>query len=348
MPDLWFAVPGDIATPTGGYVYARRLLQALPATGWPVRLLGLPGGHLPPTAEAIEAAYRVFEALPRGSLVLVDGLAFGTLTRARLAGIGHRWVALVHHPLALETGLDAETAARLRATEADALTAGRAVIATSAHTADVLSRDFGVPRQHLHVATPGTDPAERAHGGGATPRLLSVGTVTARKGHDVLVEALGHLRDVPWHCRIVGSLKRDPATVARVAGLIRTLGLGEQIALEGEMAAGALDAAYRSADLFVLPSRYEGYGMVFAEALARGLPIVACAAGAVSQTVPSAAGLLVGPDDVEGLAAALRRLLLDVGLRREMAEAAWVHGRTLPTWADTARRVGAALTAASA
>lgn len=347
MRDVWLAVPGDLATPTGGYVYARRLMAALPEAGWRPHPLSLPAGFPHPSADDLGGAYRALESLPPSSLVLVDGLAFGVLPKDRLDGMGHQWLALVHHPLALETGLEPAVARRLRNSEREALGAARAVIATSEHTAGTLAEDYGVAAERLHVAVPGTDRAKRANGGGTVPCLLSVATVTRRKAHDVLVRALSLLRDLTWRCRIVGSLRREPAMAAEVAALIRASGLEGRVTLEGEIAAEGLEAAYRMADLFVLPSRHEGYGMAFAEAMAHGLPIIACAIGAVPQTVPPDAGLLVAPDDAEALAAALRRAIADEGLRRRLADAAWTHGRALPTWADTARGVAAALTAAS-
>lgn len=347
MRDVWFAIPGDLATPTGGYVYARRLMAALPATGWRPHPLPLPAGFPHPSPDDLRRTCQALESLPPSSPVLVDGLAFGVLPRDRLDGMGHRWIALVHHPLALETGLEPAAAARLRASERGALGAACAVIATSEHTAGTLAEDYGVAAERLHVAVPGTDRAKRTKGGGTVPCLLSVATVTRRKAHDVLVQALSRLPDLSWRCRIVGSLKREPAMAAEVAALIRASGLDGRVTLEGEIAAHDLEAAYRMADLFVLPSRHEGYGMAFAEAMARGLPVIACAIGAVPQTVPPNAGLLVASDDAEALAAALRRAIADEGLRRRLADAAWAHGRTLPTWAETARDVAAALTAAS-
>lgn len=335
MPEIWFAVPGDLATPTGGYAYARRLIAELPEAGWQPRHLPLPDD-----SGAVE---RALESVPRHSIVLVDGLAFGVLPREMLDRLGHRWVALVHHPLAFESGLEPLVAARLCKTEREALEVARAVIATSAHTADQLAAEFGVARERLHVAEPGTDRPSRSRGSGTAPCLLCVATVTARKAHDVLIAALARLSGWAWRCRIVGSLDRDPDTAARVAALVRDFGLADRVTLEGELAAGDLEAAYQGGDVFVLPSRYEGYGMAFAEAMAHGLPVVACAVGAVPWTVPARAGLLVAPDDPEALAGALERLLADPELRRRLADGAWAHGAVLPTWKDTAAAVARAL-----
>lgn len=346
MPDLWFAVPGDLETPTGGYAYARRLMQALPATGWQPRHLALPGGFPAPTAVELEETRRLLSALPPDAPVLFDGLAFGALPRGLLEGLPPRWIALVHHPLAEESGLPPQEAARLRASERDALTLARRVVVTSPFTARTLARDYGVPPDRITVALPGTDPVPRARGSGAAPRLLSVATLTYRKGHDLLLRALADLRFLPWDCLLVGSLERDPITVAKLRQLIPRLRLEARVRLAGALSERELAAAYDAADLFVLPSRYEGYGMAFAEALAHGLPIVACAAGAVGETVPAEAARLAPAEDVESLRAALEALLTDPALRRRLGEAAWTAGQSLPGWHDTAAAVAAALNAA--
>lgn len=346
MPDLWFAVPGDPATLTGGYIYARKLMDALPAAGWTPRLLSWPDGFPYPSGDDLETVRASLDALPSAATVLIDGLAYGTLPPPLLAGRTQRLVALVHHPLALESGLARADAERLAAAERAALAHARAVVAASPATARTLAADYAVPADRLHVAVPGTARAARAAGSGAAPFLLTVGTLTPRKGHDVLVRALARLADLPWTAAFVGSRTRDPATAANIAALIAAGGLQDRIACTGEMSGDALAAMYDRADLFVLSSRHEGYGMVFAEALARGLPVVGCAAGAVSETVPPSAGLLVPPDDVDALADALRRVLADADLRRALGDAAWAHGRRLPTWDDTARAVAAALHAA--
>jgi glycosyltransferase involved in cell wall biosynthesis len=338
-----FAIPGDLNTPTGGYAYARRILPLLGAYGVEARHLPLPGGFPFPDDAALKAAGDALAEIPADEIALIDGLAYGALPERVIARIAAPIVALVHHPLGLETGLSPEDSARLVETERRALAHAWWVIATSETTAETLRRDFGVAAERLSVAAPGTERAARATGGGDVPHLLSVGAVVPRKGFDVLLTALAELAARPWRCTIAGSLDRDPATVDALRAQIERLGLSERITLTGALEPAALDDVYRSADIFVLPSRYEGYGMVFTEAMARGLPIVACAAGAVPGTVPRDAGLLVPPDDAAALAEAVRRLLDDPKERRSLGDAAFAHVRSLPSWDDTARRVAEAI-----
>lgn len=344
--DVWFAIPGDIETWTGGYAYARHLMAVLPAAGWRPKLLSLPHTFPFPSQKDILLTRATFEALPAGSLVMVDGLAFGAMPRFLLEGLALRFVALIHHPLALETGLAVAEARQLKGSERNALAVAHSVIVTSAFTAETLVNDYGVPRQKLFVALPGTQPSERALRTATVPRLLTVATLTHRKGYDVLVQALAMLTDLPWTCVSVGSLTREPATAKNVQLLAKQCGIAERIEFRGELSGVALEAAYIEASIFTLPSRYEGYGMVFAEALAHGLPVVACSAGAVANTVPDDTGLLVPPDDANALAAALRRLLTNPAQCNALSDAAWHHGQNLPRWSDTAANVAKALQAA--
>jgi glycosyltransferase involved in cell wall biosynthesis len=343
VDDVWFAVPGDLAAPTGGYVYARRVLAELAALDIRAQVLPLSAEFPHPSAVALDDCARRLRELAPGSTVLFDSLAYGAVPAELLDTLDLDFVALVHHPLALETGLDPARAAELKASEAAALACARAVICTSARTRDTLVADYGVAPAKLRLALPGCDPAKAAPGGNHPPVLLTVGAVIPRKGHDVLVAALARIRDLPWRSVVVGSLDRAPATARALERQIARAGLGDRVVLTGALDDASLAAAYHGADLFVLPSRYEGYGMVFAEALAHGLPVVASRAGAAADTVPAEAGILVDVDDEVALAEALRRLLTDEPLRRAMADAAHKHAAGFPSWRETAHIIAGVL-----
>ncbi|KQS74391.1 glycosyl transferase [Rhizobium sp. Leaf384] len=338
---LVFAYPGDLSLKTGGYGYDRRLIHGLEHLGWHVEPVSLGEGFPMPTTDVLARAEAQFSALPDGALVMIDGLAFGVMDRwAEREGARLRIVALVHHPLSLETGLPAAVAARLRESEREALRFVRHVVVTSAETARTLSEDYGVAPAEITVAVPGTDrpqPGNHAVRDAGPPHIISVGTLTRRKGHDVLIAALAKLRDLPWRASIIGNQTLDPVTAAALADQVVALGLSDRVTLCGERddIAGEL----QTGDIFALASRYEGYGMVFAEALAQGLPIVACRAGAISEVVPPQAGVLVTVDDIDGFADALRTFITDPLVRRRFADAAAMAGRLLPRWQDTARTV---------
>jgi glycosyltransferase involved in cell wall biosynthesis len=332
-----WAIPGDIATNTGGYAYDRRIIAEMKRLGWEVDVIGLGEGFPTPSAATKADAEALLLAAPSNHPIVVDGLAFGVLPE--IAARLHRSrpvVGLVHHPLALETGLTDEAAARLEISERAALASTRRVVATSPWTADLLVGRFAVPGERVAVVLPGTDPAPLAIGCGNGPiTLISVGAIVPRKGFDLLIEALAPLAHLGWQLTIVGDRRRDVVAVARLDGLIAHYGLEHRVERPGNVSADRLAALYRDADLFVLPSRFEGYGMAFAEALAHGLPIVGTTGGATPQTVPAAASRLVAPGDVGALREALRALIENVDRRRAMAAAARATAAGLPTWSES-------------
>lgn len=345
MTTLHLLLPGSLDQLTGGTLYDRRIVDGLRAQGRAVGVHELDASFPQPTAAALAGADAALAGLADDAPTIIDGLAFGAMPEVAARHAGRlRLVALVHHPLALETGLDAALSARLRDSETAALRHARRVIVTSRQTARLLA-DFDVPAARIRVVEPGTEPAPLAMGsGGDGPlRLVAVGTVTPRKGHLLLIEALGRLRHLDWRLDCAGSLDRDPTTAAALRARIEALGLGERVRLLGELPPAALAPHYAQADLFVLASLFEGYGMAYAEALARGLPVLGTTGGAIADTVPADAGLLVPPGDVEALHDALVRLLTDAALRRDLAAGAARARAGLPDWPAAAARFAEAL-----
>jgi glycosyltransferase involved in cell wall biosynthesis len=239
----------------------------------------------------------------------------------------------VHHPLALETGLHDAEAAALRKSERVALACARRIIATSDATARLLVADYGVPVDRLTVVQPGTDRAALApRSPGEALRMLAVGAIVPRKAYDVLVEALAQLKDRRWQLVIVGDPTRSPDTATRLVEAIARYGLTDRIEFTGPVTWGRLVELYSAVDLFVLPSRFEGYGMAYAEAIAHGVPVVGTNAGAIPDTVPPGAGILIPPDDVAALTATLRRLIDNAPERERLAAGARARAASFPTW----------------
>jgi hypothetical protein len=334
-----FAIPGDIDTLTGGYIYEKNLLLALRRIGRDVTHLALPGGFPDAPENVTDQIGATLAALPPDCPVILDGFLPGAMPPDRLGQLRAPFVAVTHHPLGYETGLTPDRAARLIAVERVNLARAAHVIVPSPHTAAVLAADFGVPCDRITVAPPGvTRPEKHSQQRAGAPQILSVGQLVPRKGHDILLRALADLKDLDWTACIVGHAA-DPACAADLVRVSRDLGLDDRVAFAGQLPPEALAGRFAGASVFALATRYEGYGMVFAEALVHGLPIVTCAAGAVPDTVPEEAGLLVPPDDAEAFAGALRRIFTDDVLRDRLAAASARHGAGLPTWEDTARIV---------
>jgi len=335
-----FAIPGDLATWTGGYVYDRRIMAELDRLGWDVDVVGLGDGFPVPSEEQIESASQRLLASPSDRPIVIDGLALGVLPRVAASLHSARpVVALVHHPLAFETGLTRSTARRLRDSERSALAATHVVIVTSDATAGLLTDCYGVSRDRLRVVQPGTDRAPLAMGGGGRRiQLLSVGAIVPRKGFDILVEALAKLSDLSWQLTIVGDRGRDPGTVERLEALVTRLRLEDRIHSTGKISSERLATHYAGADLFVLASHFEGYGMAYAEAIAHGLPIVGTTGGAIPQTVPGLASRLVPPGNADALAEALRDVMASEATRRELAAGARAAAAALPSWARSGEK----------
>lgn len=342
-PVLHYLSPGDPNQRTGGYLYNARILAGLQALGQPVALHVIPGHHPGPDPSAAAAAKAVLRSLPDDSLVLADGLLHASLAEILPhEGDRLRLVSILHHPLALESGLSPEESVLLLAAETRAVSRHRLIIVSSPRTAETL-RELDIRRDGITVVVPGTAPASIP----PTPkpqlprRLLSVGTLTPRKGHDVLLTALAGLQNLDWVLDIFGSADRDPIHAEHVFSLARELGMSHRLTFHGEQEEAALAQAYARADLFVLASRYEGYGMVLTEAIAAGLPVVASGGGAVPETVPPAAGIVVAPDDPSALAGAIQSVLTSAERYRLLCLGA--ARQRFPDWPDQARAFLSAL-----
>lgn len=339
-----FAIPGDITTVTGGYIYERRLLEGLREIGHDIQHIQLGASFPDPTDADMTHAVEALVALPPDRALILDGLVYGSIATEGLARVTAPIVAMIHHPLALETGLDPATRDHLYQTERANLALAAAVLVPSPHTADILVRDYGVPRASITIAQPGTEQLTGKPAPTDPPLILSVGIQHPRKGHDTLLQALSRMKTLDWRAVIVGSV-HDADHARELAAMVSDLGLSDRVTITGRIPQDVLDALYTQASIFALATRYEGYGMVFDEALSWGLPIVTCDTGAVPRTVPGDAGLLVPVDAPDALAEAMTTLLADTQRRTAMAAAASRAGAALPTWRDTALTAGRVLDA---
>lgn len=339
-----FLIPGDLQAATGGYVYDRRLIAELRALGWHATVRALHGSFPEPSPTALEHADRVLADIPAGRPVLIDGMAFSAMPevlRAHAARLP--LLALLHMPLGATPHEDPSRLAYLRQTEASSLRSARRVIVTGRASLATLHA-YDLPTEQVVLIEPGTDVAELARRHSTGPiRLLCVATVQPLKGHDLLVEALAPLAQLPWQLTCAGSLTQSPATVAQLRTRVRQLGLSDRVCLVGEVPHAALGRLYRRSDLFVLATRFESYCMAAAEALAHGLPVVGTATGAMPELVGTEAGRLVPAGNRQLLHAALAAALSDPALLAAWAGGAAAARLRLPRWVDAAARFAALL-----
>ena len=247
---LHVVVPGPLDQRTGGYIYDRRIVDGLRKLGWTVEVHELAGRFPAADQLARRAAADAIAAVPSSALLVIDGLALPAFRE--VADRLPPWVALVHHPLALETGLTPADAQALADLEHSLLARAGRVIVTSAGTRRDLAA-YHVEAARIAAVCPGTDPAPVARGSaGPGLALLCVASLTPRKGHLVLLEALSELTDLDWHLTCIGSAERDPACGGSIFAAIDRLDLHRRVTLVGERAEAELGPFYDRADLFVL------------------------------------------------------------------------------------------------
>ncbi|MGC0336493.1 glycosyltransferase involved in cell wall biosynthesis [Streptomyces sp. SLBN-8D4] len=347
-----FVMPGGVDDPTapsGGNAYDRRVCLDLPGFGWQVERHAVAGSWPRPGAPARTELARTLRDLPDGTVVLIDGLVACGVPEIVVPEAERLSIAvLVHLPLGDETGLEPGLALALDAKEREVLRAVPAVIATSDWAVRRLVSHHGLAPERVHVATPGADIAPLASGTDGLSRLLCVAAVTPRKGQHRLIEALAGAQDLPWSCVCVGGITQDPEYVAHLRMLIKRYGLQDRLHLAGPKAGAELDASYAAADLMVLTSYAETYGMAVTEALARGIPVLATDVGGVAEAVGRAPdggvpGILVPPEDPAALAAELRGWFGEADVRRRLKAAARGRRAALDGWATTARSLAGVL-----
>lgn len=330
----------DPARPSGGNVYDRRICEGLAALGWSVDEHPLPGAWPMPDAAARAALTDLLTGLPDGTTVLLDGLIASAATDLpRFAG-RLLLLVLVHMPRAQGRDDTAQT----RAVEGAVLSAVAGVVTTSAWTKDWLLERYRLEPDRIHVVAPGADAAEPVPGTAGGGELLCVAAVTPAKGQDVLIAALAEVEDLPWDCVCVGAVDLDPGFVDQLRREAARGGIGTRIRFVGARTGGDLAAVYAAADVVVLASRAETYGMVVTEALARGIPVIATAVGGVPEALGYGSdrirpGILLPPEDPGALAAALRDWLGDPGLRERLRRAARQRRSGLSSWSAAAGRL---------
>lgn len=328
-----FFAPAPLDLLTGGNVYNRRMIDEWRGAGHEATATGIGGRHPLADDRARAEAAAAWAAMAADAVPVLDNLVLDSFAPLADQLAERRAVLLDHHPTGLEPGLDVADAAALIEIEKQLIPRFRRIVVTSETTAKTLMKDFGATDAQLATVIPGVDAAPRSQGSvGEAVHVLSIGSLIPRKGHDVLLRAMARLFDLDWRLTIAGTSRIDPACADALRVLAGELGIAEKVTFLGETTGAPLAKLWNSADIFALATRYEGFGMVIAEALKHGLPVVVGDGGAAGALLTPETGAVCPVDDVDQTSKALRRMIFDTDLRHDMSDAAWLAGQKLPGW----------------
>ena len=288
----------------------------------------------------VMVAHSLPDEMPPGAVPVVDGMLLPALEPVFDTLLARDAVVVVHH-VSAAAGRNAAAREGVRAAEGRMLPRVRRVVATSAPIADRLRSELGVADPT--ILQPGLAVFPRNPAAPAPCRILCAGVLTPRKGHDRLLRALARLTDLDWSLVIAGDAERDPVHAQAVAALVDELKLAPCVTVLANPDAAALEATWCAATLFTLASAWEGWPAGIAEALRRGIPVVALEAGGIASLVPPSAGIVCVPDDEPTWGKCLRRAIFDADLRASLAEGAWAAGCALPGWPEQAAAFDALL-----
>jgi glycosyltransferase involved in cell wall biosynthesis len=350
---LLFLIYGSLQQISGGYLYDRKVIEYLEGKGVEVDCLQLPACLylLCPLHNFYAPLRRLFRRSPSGSYdcIVVDELTHPSvfLPVSRRRGSGPPVVVLLHH-LKIQERIGPLLRIFARSMERSLLRRCDGIIVNS-HTTERTVSDLIDAEAAIYVCPPGSDTlvqnpvvtevevsAEETEVPAAAERpvrLLITGNIIPRKGHDLLIRMLADLSDLNWQLRMVGAAV-DPRYKKRVDRLIRWHELEDRIVYTGVLSGEALSRQYIEADVFVFPSRYEGFGISLAEAIRAGLPFIAFACGAIPE-VSGGRGLLVADGDLGTFQRHLQRLICDPAFRERTAEISRSLAADLPTWRQT-------------
>lgn len=332
---------GSLEQRTGGTIYDAEVVAGLRAAGDHVEVVSLEEGT---SGDALADRLRRAAC----EVVVGDELCFRELGPAfealgRDEGAPMR-VLLVHHLTAWETELPADIRSSMLALERRAVDASDRIITTSRTTRERLVADCA-PKAALEVVLPGADRLARAPRiGHDETRFVFVGSIVPRKRVLELVRAFGEQSaHSASHMLLVGSLARDVAYVSEVRSAIAELGIGNRVFTSGEVDEAGVSRALAEADVLVMPSSLEGYGIAATEAIDAGVPVIAARAQGLEEALSPCPDAVLFADDEAALATALARFADDASLRASMTAAARAASTRMPTWAGCAEQLRAAL-----
>ena len=342
---------GDLGNVTGGYIYDRKLVGHLHRRGDQVEVISLPWRSYPRhLGDNVSRALRRRLCSASFDLLLEDELNHPSLfwvNRRLRATISYPIVSLVHH-LRCSEHRPAWKNRFYRWIEGLYLESVDGFVFNSNTTASVVGKIVRSKRPAV-IAYPGGDRLnpkmrldqihQRAHQ--PTPlRITFVGNVIPRKGLDVLISGLASLPRDTWQLEVIGSLTTHPAYVQSIRRQIARGGLTDHVRLCGLLSDGELASRLARSHVLAVPSSYEGFGMVYIEAMGFGVPVIAARVGAPSEFVSHGRnGFLIRPGDTGSLAHCVQTLYRDREYLAQLSLAALERYREHPTWTDSSERI---------
>jgi glycosyltransferase involved in cell wall biosynthesis len=326
---LYFIIPGNIHSLTGGYLYDMKMIRGLEEQGYDVPIIGI---DEPLTClAAIEGYCRSqFIKLPPGTCVVIDSLVLGLLHKlVREFSDRLNIVGLIHLPVTYNI---LSYKMKLADYEINAMMDASSLIVTGRFMVQLLG-DAGIPSEKITIVEPGTEryPRKRTYKKLPT-ELLCISNYSAIKAQHVLVQALEKIRHMDWSLNLYGNMQRDERYVASLRSYILRKNLEGRILLHDTIPHDQISAAFLQSDLFILPSLFESFGMVLAESLAHGIPVVTTVAGNIPYTVPPAMGVFTERGNADHLAYALNELMLDEEKYASLYRAASDYHKQARSW----------------
>jgi glycosyltransferase involved in cell wall biosynthesis len=327
---VYFFITGDIHSLTGGYLFNMHIINGLKQKGYTVVVLG--SDLKLNDKEGLERISRAgLEKLPLGACVIVDSIVLASLHqivnefRGRLKFLG-----LMHLPVSYD--ISSGVHGKLDNEELKALNHMELVIVTGRFTCDLLC-NAGLNRKKIMIVEPGTEHFPRKRQYKSIPsELLCIANYSAVKAQDILVRGLSMLTAWNWTMHLFGDMEREPGYTTAIRLLIQQLKMENRIFMHGIAGRHEISRIYLNADLFVMPSLFESYGMALTESLAHGIPVVTTTAGNIPDTIPAGMGLLTEPANAGQLAEAIRSLFDEPSKYFALCSAASQYYRQARSW----------------
>jgi glycosyltransferase involved in cell wall biosynthesis len=335
MKDLHFIIPGDINTLAGGYVYDKMILEGLRRKGHIVSVHELDADFPFPSSDSLIRCKHVFKTIPAGDPILIDSLIFGSIPD--ILGDLHAKnpiVAIIHLPLSKNPNYSPSIQAQLARQEKVAFRYTDKVVAVSDFTKQLLA-EYNVDPSIIKVINPGVSAvSQKTDFPGCPEKLLCVGSYLPGKGQILLVEALAKIKSLPWTLNMYGIKEFDRAYVQNILTKIKIEGLSDRIFMNSPVSNEELHNCYLNADLFILPTYFENFCMSLNDALAHGLPVITTNGSGIPYSVPGNMGLFVRHGNVPELSDAIRKLLTDPIIYKEIYTNASQYCKSAKTWID--------------